>query len=826
MQPFDFLERMFAELEVPGTTDLKELQRRLYGKYETSDDRVRLMRATLLLASAAREEDRGELATLCAVLQLLLRGRLELDEECVSQLLAFVVSFETPDPKSVPVAGVVDAVERCAGSNGLSAAWKESLATIKDRLSANDLKPTQSLRSLARRISELCDDSILSRLKPDDGWASLMVSEITMMAPERQRAWDPLLRHAATVHPEPPARSWDLERGEVDERAVIDDTYWQRYAELMLDRSCATAWAEQMRAHIAGIGEQEYRTRLLAWFEAVPNSKPGYLSRDSLNREILRGLLWSSVDFADPAFARAIGAACAFLFKKNSPLGVTGVRLLARIRAENTLNQLTVLAGRVKAASQKSLIQAARQRVAARSGLPIGDLDEIAIPSSGLTELGRRVETLSGFSAELVIVGDGVELRWQKPNGEPQKATPAKVKREHKSKVNELKGAMKEIKTTLSMVARRIEESPLARRRWSYADWRQRYFDHPVAGTVARRLFWVFSGSGMRAVGAADGDRIVSLTGAPVAITDDTVVTLWHPIDADPNEIVAWRRWLFDRETTQPFKQAHREVYLLTDAERETGTYSNRFAAHVLGQSQFRALAKSRGWQTGYLGPWDSGDHGIARLELPDWNMRAEFWLEGAGEEIAQAGGFLYVATDQLRFYQPRDAREPMPLTDVPTLVLSEVMRDVDLFVGVASVGNNPEWQDGGPGGCYRDYWHSYSLGVLSETARTRKAVLEHIVPRLKIADRCTFEGRFLVVRGDLRTYRIHLGSGHTFMEPNDQYLCIVPGRGAATQRQSEVFLPFEGDRTLSIILSKAFMLAEDVKITDSTIVNQIGKSR
>lgn len=35
-------------------------------------------------------------------------------------------------------------------------------------------------------------------------------------------------------------------------------------------------------------------------------------------------------------------------------------------------------------------------------------------------------------------------------------------------------------------------------------------------------------------------------------------------------------------------------------------------------------------------------------------------------------------------------------------------------------------------------------------------------------------------------------------------------------------FLPFEGDRVLSIILSKAFMLAEDVGIRDKSIVRQI----
>jgi hypothetical protein len=92
----------------------------------------------------------------------------------------------------------------------------------------------------------------------------------------------------------------------------------------------------------------------------------------------------------------------------------------------------------------------------------------------------------------------------------------------------------------------------------------------------------------------------------------------------------------------------------------------------------------------------------------------------------------------------------------------------------------------------------------------------------LKIAARCSFADRFLVVRGDLRTYKIHLGSGNILMEPNDQYLCIVPGSNP--EGDSKVFLPFEGDRTLSVILSKAFLLAADTKITDPSITFQIGK--
>ena len=57
-------------------------------------------------------------------------------------------------------------------------------------------------------------------------------------------------------------------------------------------------------------------------------------------------------------------------------------------------------------------------------------------------------------------------------------------------------------------------------------------------------------------------------------------------------------------------------------------------------------------------------------------------------------GVYLYLASDQVRFCDL--AGDPRPLEQVPPLVFSEMMRDVDLFVGVASVGNDPLWQDHG----------------------------------------------------------------------------------------------------------------------------------
>ncbi|MFM7190882.1 MAG: DUF4132 domain-containing protein, partial [Microcystaceae cyanobacterium] len=306
--------------------------------------------------------------------------------------------------------------------------------------------------------------------------------------------------------------------------------------------------------------------------------------------------------------------------------------------------------------------------------------------------------------------------------------------------------------------------------------------------------------------------------------------------------IQGWRDWLLAREIQQPFKQAHREIYLLTPAEETTRIYSNRFAGHILKQHQFHALCGQRGWKN-QLRLMVDDDCLPATLLLPQWDLRAEFWIEAIGEEYGvdtnEVGSFLYLTTDQVRFYPLQAAEnyahacggrygtygrpdnEPIALTEIPALVLTEVMRDVDLFVGVGSVGNDPNWSDGGPEGRHLDYWQSYSFGELSATAQTRRQVLETLIPRLKkIRDRCSLQERFLVVRGDIRTYKIHLGSGNILMEPNDQYLCIVkaPGR----ENQESLFLPFEGDKTLAIILSKAFLLAGDRQITDPTIVAQL----
>ena len=129
---------------------------------------------------------------------------------------------------------------------------------------------------------------------------------------------------------------------------------------------------------------------------------------------------------------------------------------------------------------------------------------------------------------------------------------------------------------------------------------------------MSRRLIWQFEcGPGIWHNGRMIDDdgtaRSTSLLRSPPSCGIRS-----HP---DVQTILHWRCWLEDHDIRQPFKQAHREVYLVTDAERQTRTYSNRFAAHILRQHQFAALCEQRGWEYRLMGQWDS--HNTPTLELP-----------------------------------------------------------------------------------------------------------------------------------------------------------------------------------------------------------------
>lgn len=730
----------------------------------------------------------------------------------------------------------------------------EAVLTLEEQLRSH---PDKDNRKLAVHMNEQIHGEAFVPIEPGEAWSDAVLAELNTDLEGYADAYRRMLMHASSASGSKPSKKW-LKQSET----LIDE-----------------------------LGEGAFIQAMARWFSLVakPRTAPsprqdwrsgamGDLLITDQNSEILKGLCWFSSVLENDDLARLLGSLAIECYKKIPGIGPRAVKIgnaavyaLGAMPGKAAIGQLAILRIKLKFASAQKLILKALDRVAEREGIPRDQIEEMSVPSYGLDKVGFGEEQLGEYTARLIVSSSGntspCKLVWVNPKGKEVKSVPAAIKEQFPDELKELKASVKDINKMLPVQRDRIDGMFLERRSWDLQTWRQRYLDHPLIGTIGRRLIWVFT-SGENQTAAAwlahdpkdavhANGRLVRVDGSSFEPESGSTVSIWHPIheNAQPGEdpvrgdLIDWRRFYEERGIVQPFKQAHREVYLLTDAERRTEVYSNRFAAHVIRQHQFNALAIGRFWKNQLRIMADMECH-APRRDLQAWGIRAEFWVEGIGDNYGEAdvsptGAFLYLATDQVRFYAieaaqnmghayggqynnrgaDEDLNQPIPLEQIPPIVLSETLRDVDLFVGVASVGNNPEWADGGPEGRFQDYWHSYSFGTLSGTAQTRKELLGRLVPRLKIASQCELKDKFLIVRGNIRTYKIHLGSGNILMEPNDQYLCIVPTSAMSkVPGGGKVHLPFEGDRVLAIILSKAFMLADDHKITDKTILTQINR--
>lgn len=722
-----------------------------------------------------------------------------------------------------PIGGVVKAVETYAQDNELTAAILERLRTMDGAFKTRNAGSSDE-RKVHARILSLLGEGIDIKIIAGEAWADTALNDLGALDETSRYNWQALLQHCQSATSSKPS----------------------------------AAWTKQAKSLLDDIGLGHFQDFVSRWFVLVEKPRtveitdrarwgpdPNLMINEQ-NMDILKGLTWCCTFEESDVIAKAINRLAITSYKKVPGIGPRATRVgnacvyaLGAMPGMAGVYQLALLKVRVNFRTALKGIEKALATAGERVGMSVDELEEIGVPAYGLTEVGSLTEQLGDFTANLVVTGTtSTEIRWIKSDGKTQKSVPKDIKEHYAEELKELNTAAKDIQKMLPAQRQRIDNLYLQQHDWLMDHWKQYYLDHPLVGYHARRLIWKFTNAERTSLGIWHNGQIVDAKGQALTdISSDTKVSLWHPIESDVDEITTWREWLESQEVIQPFKQAHREIYILTDAERTTNVYSNRFAAHIIKQHQFNALAAQRGWRYALQGCWDAPEE-TARLVLPKWGLWAEFWVDGIGEygqDTTEAGVFFYVSTDQVRFYaygNPDDLKNitwsrterengPMPLAEIPPLVLSEVFRDVDLFVGVGSVGNDPEWSDGGPQGRYRDYWTAYSFGDLNATARTRKEVLERLIPRLKIANRCEITDKFLIVRGDVRTYKIHLGSGNILMTPNDQYLCIVLARGNK-DNDNRIFLPFEGDSMMSIILSKAFLLAEDKKIKDSTILNQI----
>jgi hypothetical protein len=756
-------------------------------------------RAALVCAAAERLTGAGGLAGLLhlgggrldywasqglrALISRVLRTSPAFSEE---QLVALLEAQGRASMFVISLAGPLRAAEQHLAARGLTPALERALRAARARL-AKAPAPAADTRKLLSRLKALLEGEqpgaalVLDR----DAWGQALFDWLEGLPSPRHEAWRELLQHAS----EASGKSKPTQK-----------------------------WARRAAELVETLGAAELAERLAAWMESA---KLGYTHKpewgqevevgiSDVNQELLKGLVWAAAAVADPQLAHAVARFGERCFKKIKNFGAASTKLgnaclhaLAGMPDGIGVAHLSRLTEKIKYASGKRVLERALDGAAARAGQTREDLEELAVPDAGLDVSGVRRVPVGDHQAELcVLEGSRVELRWLRPDGKPQAGVPKAVKDAHSDAVRALKKEHKQLEDLLEGQTARLQRLWMADRRLPLGELRRRYLEQPLVGQIGRRLIWLAEIGGRRVELLWQEGKLAPLGGSGSELPDDAEARLWHVLDcADLEQLLVWRDLLEAKQLQQPFKQVWREVYRPRDG---AATADERFAGHIIRQHPFRNLCQQRGWQYGIQGYWDSANY--PTLILPRWGLTAALAVEPLAHQRDDNYIFAYLVVGGVTFYRS-DAvaitETPLRLDEIPPLVFSEVMRDVDLFVGVSTVANEPSFDEAGIKEEWQRYWTGAVFGELAPLAETRRAVLTRVLPRTILRDRARVEDRWLIV-GE---HRVHLGTAQVRREGSDQPVAVEADR-TARARAATVFLPFEGDGILTSILAKAFVLA------------------
>ena len=673
-------------------------------------------------------------------------------------------------------------------------------------------KIEQHLEEVRKVIVELVWVEGEKGLDPGRGpWSQIVFDEVQTYEEVARIGWEALLEHCRSLEQTVPGAKWN-----------------NRARELM-----------------AALGEEAVLSTMLRWLALGPTpDQPREATSPIEDSAYQKGVIWCLALRNDREIAQSIADFVLACLRKipmigavSQKVGFAAAQALGAMNCGEAVAQLTRLRAKVKYTVALKLIEKSLHQAAERNGVSPAELEDISVDGYQLDEHGTRSFQIGDVTAQLQLAADGsVSVTWRNADGKPVKSPPPHVRKAFAKEIRALGPLTKEVEQAFAAQRFRIESSFLSPRSMPLQHWRQYYAEHPLLGLLGRHLIWVFSDEkGWERSGMWLDGRVCDPAGVvlELPLEDEAAgnaikVRLWHPLASGAGEVQHWRDRVFSAGIRQPFRQAFREFYEISDDELQTRMYSNRFAGIYLRQHQFASLCKARGWDYRLMGTGFDG-HNLPTRKLPDWNIVAQLHLDLPPDRdrallesgLGERSGFginLFVESDQIRFY--RDQHE-IAVNDGPAIVYSEVMRDVDLFTSVCAIGEDENWRDAG----------DRSLGTsgerttmqhLSAVASLRADVLRRVLPHTPVADRCRLQSSHLEVHGQLGRYRISLalGSAVLITDAVTRRLNIAQKLLTAIPLDLDK-IPIELDYRTEMILRRAYLLADDWKIDDPDLIKQ-----
>jgi hypothetical protein len=443
-------------------------------------------------------------------------------------------------------------------------------------------------------------------------------------------------------------------------------------------------------AVIARCGAEDCRRQLVLWLQTLARTRPRPDEPPVFEARTIAcvvGAILVADRFDGPEVSSAIADLGIAAYRKVptigarcAPVGTACRRALAG-RAD-ALPQLARMQQRVTHPPSRAKVAQTIAERAQALGVSARDLAEIVVPDFGLDSRGALELTSGDIVLHLRIDGDAVDAHWI-ASGRLQKSLPARLRAEDPDEAAAQRAIIKQLKELLPVQRRRLEDLLREDRQWSIHAWRTRYAEHPVVGTIARRMVWRFADADGERAGLWVGGGAIGTDRQPLPLSDATVVRLWHPVGALDGEAAELASLLAAHDITQPFAQLDRGVWRPPPAGSP-----HEFAGVTVRQHVLAAILHGRGWRYELRsGWWDSDDS--PTLALSAWNIDATLHLHEPprggrdGEEaVSERGVLLHVTLGDVSF-ATRGA--PLAVADVPALAYCETMRDVALVAAAAA---------------------------------------------------------------------------------------------------------------------------------------------
>ena len=364
--------------------------------------------------------------------------------------------------------------------------------------------------------------------------------------------------------------------------------------------------------------------------------------------------------------------------------------------------------------------------------------------------------------------------------GKELKSLPTKLKKD--KYIEDIKEVHKNLKEQYRRSRKMLEEAMEDGTEF-YGYEIENLMTNPVIAPILKSLVFKMGND----LGYYEDKKLKSAKKKAVAVKDDSSLKIAHCFDLfESGDWASYQKDIFDRELKQPFKQVFRELYVKTVDEKGRDK-SLRYAGHQVQPTKTVALLKTRRWII-------DGQEGLEKVYYKE-NIIAKIfaladWFSPADIEAP--------TLEEVQFFD-RKTFKSILIDNVPDLVFTEVMRDIDLVVSVAHIGDvDPEAS------------HS--------TIEMRKAIVEFNCKLFKLKN-VKFSENHILIKGERAEYSIHLGSGLIHQKAGSA-INVLP---VHSQHRGRVFLPFiDNDPKTAEIMAKVILFAQDEKIKDVFILEQI----